>query len=249
MSNDTNRSEHIARKLRDEILASVYRPGDRLPPERELAVKLGVNRGSVREALKKLEQLGLVSTRRGDGSRVRPLHEASIEVVRHLLRVNGGINRPLLEQLLDVNEMLLSGASYLSVVRGSDESLERAREVVRRLARVRSVEQMHAVIDELVEIVTITSGNLVLRLFRNAFRSSITDGVQMLHSHLSLDPEGLREAARALDAAIVARDPAAAEKAVRSLSRLRREHLTKALDAFEARATRAPRGASDALAR
>ncbi len=249
MSNDTNRSEHIARKLRDEILAGVYRPGDRLPPERELATKLGVNRGSVREALKKLEQLGLVSTRRGDGSSVRPLHEASIEVVRHLLRVGGGINRPLLEQLLDVNEMLLSGASYLSVERGSDESLERAREVVGRLARVSSVEQMHAVIDELVEIVTLTSGNLVLRLFRNAFRSSVTDGVQMLHSHLSLDPEGLRQAARALDAAIVARDPAAAEKAVRSLSRLRREHLTKALDAFEARATRAPRGASDALAR
>ncbi len=249
MSNDTNRSEHIAGKLRDEILAGVYGPGDRLPPERELATKLGVNRSSVREALKKLEQLGLVSTRRGDGSSVRPLHEASIEVVRHLLRVDGGINRPLLEQLLDVNEMLLSGASYLSVERGSDESLERAREVVRRLARVESVEQLHAVVDELVEVVTIASGNLVLSLFRNAFRSSVTDGVQMLRSHLSLDPEAIRETARALDAAIVARDPAAAEKAVRSLSRLRREHLTKALDAFEARTARAPRGASDALAR
>jgi len=247
MSGDTNRSDEIANKLRDEILAGVHRPGDRLPPERELATKLGVNRGSVREALKKLEQLGLVATRRGDGSTVRPLHEASIEVVRHLLRVKGGINRPLLEQLLDVNEMLLSGASYISVERGSDDALERAREVVRRLARVESVEEMHSVIDELVDIVTITSGNLVLRLFRNAFRPSAGEGLQMLRSRLSLDPEGLREAARALDAAIMARDPAAAEKAVRSLSRLRREHLTKALDAVEARTPRAPRRASDAL--
>ena len=247
MSNDVNRSEHIAQKLRDEILGGVYRPGDRLPPERELATQLGVNRGSVREALKKLEQLGLLSTRRGDGSIVRPLHEASIEVVRHLLQVEGGINRPLLEQLLDVNEMLLSGASYLSVERGSDDALERAREVLRRLERVESVEEMHGVIDELVEIVTITSGNLVLRLFRNAFRPSITGGLQRLRSHLSLDPEGLRAAARALDAAIVARDPAAAEKAVRSLSRLRREHLSKALDAIAARSSKAPRAASQGL--
>ncbi len=48
MSNDTNRSEHIAGKLRDEILAGVYGPGDRLPPERELATKLGVTRGYFR---------------------------------------------------------------------------------------------------------------------------------------------------------------------------------------------------------
>lgn len=247
MSSDTNRSDDIAHKLRDEILAGVYRPGDRLPPERELATTLGANRGSVREALKKLDQLGLVATRRGDGSTVRPLHEASIEVVRHLLLVNGGINRPLLEQLLDVNEMLLSGASYLSVERGGADALERAREVLRRLARVESVEEMHSVIDELVEIVTITSGNLVLRLFRNAFRPSVSSGLQMLRSRLSLDLEGLREAARSLDAAIVARDPAAAEKAARSLSRLRREHLTKALDAFEARTSRAPRAAGGDL--
>ena len=242
MSTATNQSERIARKLRDDILGGVYRPGDRLPPERELATRLGVNRGSVREALKKLEQLGLVSTRRGDGSSVRPLHEASIEVVQHLLRVDGGgINRPLLEQLLDVNEMLLTGASYLSVERGNDGALEPARVVLRRLAQVESVEEMHAVIDELVEIVTVSSGNLVLRLFRNAVRPNVSSGLEMLRSHLSLDPEGLREAARALDAAIVARDPAAAEKAVRSLSRLRREHLTKALDAFEARTSPAPR--------
>ncbi len=37
MSSDTNRSDDIAHKLRDEILAGVYQPGDRLPPERELA--------------------------------------------------------------------------------------------------------------------------------------------------------------------------------------------------------------------
>src|SRR5262245_63640403 len=76
------RSDRIADSLRADILRGRYRPGERLPAERELATRLTVNRGSVREALKKLEQLGLVEIRRGDGAVVRHLHEARIEVVR-----------------------------------------------------------------------------------------------------------------------------------------------------------------------
>src|SRR5262245_26799715 len=75
-------SDRIAAGLRQAILRGRYRPGQRLPAERELASRLAVNRGSVREALKKLEQLGLVEIRRGDGALVRHLHEASVEVVR-----------------------------------------------------------------------------------------------------------------------------------------------------------------------
>ena len=70
------RSETIAGKLCDEILAGIYKPGERLPAERDLAHQLGANRGSVREALLALERMGLVTTRRGDGHTVRPLREA-----------------------------------------------------------------------------------------------------------------------------------------------------------------------------
>ena len=43
----------------------------KLPPERKLAEDLGVNRASLREAIKALEQMGLVKTRQGDGTRPR----------------------------------------------------------------------------------------------------------------------------------------------------------------------------------
>jgi DNA-binding FadR family transcriptional regulator len=55
--------EHIERDLLDGHLT----PGDRLPPERELAAQLGVGRSSVREALRVLEVLGLVRTGTGSG--------------------------------------------------------------------------------------------------------------------------------------------------------------------------------------
>lgn len=50
-----------------DLLDGVYGPGDRLPPERELASTLGVGRSSVREALRVLEVMGLIRTGTGSG--------------------------------------------------------------------------------------------------------------------------------------------------------------------------------------
>ncbi len=57
----------IKRFITDQHLV----PGNLLPPEGRLAEDLGVSRGSVREAIKSLESLGIVEVRHGDGVRVR----------------------------------------------------------------------------------------------------------------------------------------------------------------------------------
>lgn len=48
MSAAPSRSESVADRIRDEILNGTYKPGERLPAERNMAGRLGVNRGSVR---------------------------------------------------------------------------------------------------------------------------------------------------------------------------------------------------------
>lgn len=57
--------EHVERRLR----AGELGPGDRLPGERDLAASLGVGRSSVREALRVLEVMGVLSTSTGSGPR------------------------------------------------------------------------------------------------------------------------------------------------------------------------------------
>lgn len=54
--------------IRDLIVQTPYRPGERLPPEREIAERLNVTRTVVREALIMLEIKGLVEVRRAPGS-------------------------------------------------------------------------------------------------------------------------------------------------------------------------------------
>lgn len=61
-------SDAVFDQLCAQILGRRIDPGSTLPPERELATALGVNRGAIREALKRLAQAGLVEQRHGGGT-------------------------------------------------------------------------------------------------------------------------------------------------------------------------------------
>ena len=235
MSEAPKLTESITARLRNEILVGTWKAGERLPAERDLASRLGVNRGSVREALKKLEQMGLVVIRRGDGATVRHLHEASIEIVRHLLIVNGVVNRRLLEQVLDVHEMLVSGSAHLAVERGSAEDQRRARELLRSLAApgVSDADRQRS-LDALVDVITEASGNLVVRLVRNVIRPALAERMQEVQRRLAAESQDLQAHVREIDAAIEAGDAAATAAGVRALLRARRERMLRALDAVEA---------------
>ncbi len=60
--------EQIAASIADAILDGVFPPGSTLPPERELAEQLNVNRTSLRQGLARLQQMGLIEARHGSGN-------------------------------------------------------------------------------------------------------------------------------------------------------------------------------------
>jgi len=59
--------ETVLQSIESELLSGALKPGDHLPPERQLAAELGVGRSSVREAVRVLEVLGLIRTATGSG--------------------------------------------------------------------------------------------------------------------------------------------------------------------------------------
>ena len=71
-------AEAVARRILDMVTTGALRPGEALPPERELAVSLGVSRPSVREAIRGLAILGVVRTRQGGGASISELDADAI---------------------------------------------------------------------------------------------------------------------------------------------------------------------------
>ena len=95
------RTATVLETLRDEILTGQYRPGERLPSERELAARFQTSRGAVREALKKLEQLGVAAIHKG-GVRVVAIEEATLEVLGPLLDLQDVPDAVLADQIVRV---------------------------------------------------------------------------------------------------------------------------------------------------
>src|SRR5947208_15742401 len=99
--------EQVAVQIEKRILDGELRNGDRLPTEREFAEQFHVSRTAVREAMKLLEQKGLVEMRPGRGTRVI---DGTSRAVRHsldlMMQVGQGGSRL---SLVEVREMLEPG--------------------------------------------------------------------------------------------------------------------------------------------
>jgi GntR family transcriptional regulator, transcriptional repressor for pyruvate dehydrogenase complex len=119
-------AEEIVQQLRSLILTGAYAPGDKLPPERQLAAELGVNRASLREALKKLEHLGLVRIRQGDGTRVQDfMQTGGLDLMSHLIPLAQAGHTRLLRDVLEFRRIFGREVARLAAERADAEDLER----------------------------------------------------------------------------------------------------------------------------
>src|ERR687886_2581316 len=97
--------------LSEEILSGRYEPGEKLPTQRKLATELGVTMTALREALKRLEQLGLVEVRHGDAMRVADWRaRGGLDVVAHVMFAAGGLDRTGLGDVMEARRIMLSEA-------------------------------------------------------------------------------------------------------------------------------------------
>ncbi len=125
-------SSQIADQIRSSILAGEFSPGDKLPPERELAEMFGVSRPSVREALNILAAAGLVESYQGGGT-----------VVKSLVETAGGTPLSLLikaeqERALDVIEVrkCMEGCTaFYAAQRALPEDIRRLEGIVAEMER------------------------------------------------------------------------------------------------------------------
>lgn len=114
--------EEILDRLEEAIASGELGPGDRLPSERDLAARFGVSRPSVREALRVLEALGLVSVRRGAEHGVT-LREEPQNAFAHLFRFHLALDHTSVASLVEFRVAIESWAAGLVAARGGAETL------------------------------------------------------------------------------------------------------------------------------
>jgi len=115
-------SDQIVAQLETLLLEGSFRPGDRLPPERQLAEQLGVSRPSLREALQKLAARGLVVARQGGGTFVTERLDAGFtEPWQEMLGRHPELHRDVLE----FRRMLEGTVARLAAERATEADRER----------------------------------------------------------------------------------------------------------------------------
>ncbi|WP_028923479.1 FadR/GntR family transcriptional regulator [Pseudonocardia acaciae] len=108
--------------LKREIEGGRLRPGERLPPEAELAGRMGLSRLSLREAVRALTMAGVVEVRRGSGTFVTDLRPDTI-----MRRLGGFLELSQdgnMGELFECRRILESEASALAAVRITDAELD-----------------------------------------------------------------------------------------------------------------------------
>src|SRR5947209_4241291 len=210
----TSVPDHVFAQLREAILLGRYRPGERLPPQRALAAELQVNMASVREALKRLEQLRLVDVRHGDATRVLDWRRSGgLEA----LVLRGGIDEPFARDLFEARRLLLVEAARLAAARRSDEQARSLRELADAFAAAGDDGARLAADWAFMAGLVEAAGNLVFQLIMNSVRELYLERAEAFTALVARggSPAGLYARTAA---AVEAGDPDAAAEAIDTLA-------------------------------
>jgi len=237
---DENFSPILPRSLKDEfierfealILSGKFRPGDRVPSERDLGALFGISRPVVHEGLRTLESRGLVTIESRKGVRVNDYRrEGSIEMLLSILNFTGGKLSPsLFNGVLEMRLLFEVETAGLAAKRRSQENLAELRASLER-ERVPGPMAARAVadIDYAFHIsIAIASGNEIYPLLMNSFRRIYQDILEAFYADESVVGPVFAFHSRIVEA-IERRDEAGARTAMLELLRFSEANLRRIL--------------------
>lgn len=197
----------VCTMVEQRIVRGELKPGTQLPTELDLAQQFGVNRSTVREAIRQLEQEGLVERRGSKRLHVTMpgVYDASPRAARALLLL-----QVTFEELWQVALLLEPQAARMAAAAAEPADLQELQETVDRLAAHDKAEgslQSHAELDiEFHALVARISGNRVLMLARESINLLYRPSLIRLQRALPQMERRNLEAHKRIVRAIAARD-------------------------------------------
>ncbi|MFI0449887.1 FadR/GntR family transcriptional regulator [Actinomadura sp. 6N118] len=193
----------LTERLRDDVLSGRYPPGSYLPPERELAAAYEVTRTSLKHAIVRLAQVGLVETKHGVGTRVRDYERlGGPELLPLLVRTVGP---SWMGEIFEVRREIGAQVAAKAAVHITGEQRDRLVELAARLRGAPDAGSAQLTECEIHRVIASATGNRVYGFLVNALLNAYLE-VRDVFRYAFADPEAAADRIAPLVEALCAGD-------------------------------------------
>ncbi|HEY2469536.1 MAG TPA: FadR/GntR family transcriptional regulator [Terracidiphilus sp.] len=181
---DSRVTAKLISRIKSLIASGAISPGSKFPPERELAKEFGVNRASVRQALKVLEIMGVLTQRVGDGTYLSESAESILdEPIDFLVLLDDLSHHELFETRLIVEPELTARAAE----RATAEDMAALRNAILAMERSKTTRERLDADLAFHEAIFRASGNRICHLLFKGIHRSLLTSMGHLSDRVSLD--------------------------------------------------------------
>jgi len=124
--------ESVIEQIMNLIKNNKLKPGDKLPPERELAEKLSISRGSLREAFRVLESRGLIKSKPGGGRYIREIRKNGHNNTENIIL---SLEKSSILELLEAREMFEVKIAEVAAQRATPEDIDLIEKALNRMSK------------------------------------------------------------------------------------------------------------------
>jgi GntR family transcriptional repressor for pyruvate dehydrogenase complex len=192
-----SRSRQIVDKFRKAIAEGTLKIGDKLPPERELCIQLGVSRTSLREAVRILETYGVLETTHGGGTYVT---DKFTENVFEFLGFGDVLNKRNFKHLLHLRNVVEAGAVETAVETADEAGLRGLEDLVDALENETDTSRLGYLDAQFHETVIGLSGNPILTAVYRMIFKMLRQGTSKVISYPSAKSIAVKDHRMILDA-------------------------------------------------
>lgn len=227
-------SEAVYDQLRSRIINRELLAGDELPSERILCEKLGVNRGAVREGIKRLQQAGLVQVRHGGATVVLDFEEeAGLEMLPALLVDEEGHMRvEIARGIVSLRQNLAPEVARSAAKKANEKTIIKLDALVADMVKTQDISERQDLVFEYWNVLVNGSGNMAYRLAFNSLRKTYKRIWELLTQTLIEEFQDVERLA-ALAAAVRSGDGDTAFTLACEHVALGSNAMNKVLDAYE----------------
>ena len=208
--------ERVIRELENKILSGELKPGDRLPPERELASAMGISRSLVNLCILELESKGFVSIIPRQGTFVNDyMRQGTPQMLLSLMNYDSDkMDWTLFDNMMDIRRLLEYECTRLAIKNATDIDLQYIKEALVIMEEHENMDSFIAGNFAFHHALTMASGNAIYAMIFNSFEHAMHFFLKLYFSSTERRDVSIRQH-RELLRALSERDEAAARDAIR----------------------------------